>query len=391
MMTLSLDRPSVLMVAGQWYPSPDDGVAGIFVRRHAEAARLVADVAVLHVTTTKRDDASTSGFLFQEEEGILTARVRMKPPMGGLAATQLALWIGSRDGAREVVRQWQRPEIVHLNVAPALGAWTGLRRRLPGTPYVYSEHWSGLLPGRSETLGKLKRRYLRRLVRGAAAVTTPSVQLRRGMEAIGLRGRYELLPNAVDTELFVPGEQRRDGPVRFLHVSRLDANKNPQTIVAATALLVLRGFDVRLDVWGDGPALPEARALAAEYEMGPDRVAFYGPGAPQQIALAMRSADVLVLASGYENAPTVVGEAMASGLPIIAPAVGGIPELVGATRGLLFEPTGGTDALAAAMAAFAAARGHWDPAEIRRHAERTFSLRAVSRQLQRLYETARRS
>ena len=75
---------------------------------------------------------------------------------------------------------------------------------------------------------------------------------------------------------------------------------------------------------------------------------FLGGQSQAQIAERMRAADVFVLSSRFENLPVVLLEASATGLPIVATRVGGVPEIVGAEGGALVEPLQ-PDALARAI------------------------------------------
>jgi teichuronic acid biosynthesis glycosyltransferase TuaC len=81
-------------------------------------------------------------------------------------------------------------------------------------------------------------------------------------------------------------------------------------------------------------------------------VLFLGKRSPDEVAAACRAADVLVLPSEREGWPNVVTEALASGLPVVATPVGGIPEILGTdpqpSRGALV-PVHDVGALAAAL------------------------------------------
>ena len=106
-------------------------------------------------------------------------------------------------------------------------------------------------------------------------------------------------------------------------VGRLTAHKRVDEIIEV--LPALSGVD--LLVIGDGPqrtALEAgARALGCER-----RVVFTGSLPPEEVSARLREADVFVLNSRYEGLPHAVLEAFAAGIPVVATAVGGTPELV---------------------------------------------------------------
>jgi glycosyltransferase involved in cell wall biosynthesis len=117
-------------------------------------------------------------------------------------------------------------------------------------------------------------------------------------------------------------------------VGRLIPHKGIDQIIETLPMLP----GVELLVIGDGPerAALEARARA----LGCDaRVIFGGGLPPAEVVAQLRKADAFVLNSRYEGLPHVVLEAFAAGLPVVATAVGGTPELVReGESGLLVSP-----------------------------------------------------
>ena len=162
-----------------------------------------------------------------------------------------------------------------------------------------------------------------------------------------------VIHNGIDTAAFRKTGSRdawrrangfTDEDVLIVSVARLDPQKNPLRLVEAVA-----GLDrVQLLLVGDGALCEALRARAGGN--------VHLLGLRSDVADILTSADVFALASDWEGHPVSVIEAMAAGLPVVATAVGGVPELVeDRISGLLVEP-GNVAGLRKALAELAADR-----------------------------------
>lgn len=151
---------------------------------------------------------------------------------------------------------------------------------------------------------------------------------------------------------------RYDGPsaatgADLLFVGRLAAVKGVPVLFDALALIRDLRPDLRLTLIGDGP---ERRTLESEAAaMGlSDIVHFAGYKTTDEVAGALRRADLLVLPSFAEGVPVVLMEAMASRVPVVVSQVAGIPELVEDGISGRLVPPGNAAALAGAIVAILA-------------------------------------
>jgi glycosyltransferase involved in cell wall biosynthesis len=123
--------------------------------------------------------------------------------------------------------------------------------------------------------------------------------------------------------------QERIGPARLIFVGSLAQRyKGLHVLLGAIRLCREEGFELRLEVVGDGKLRPEYEGLVERWGLR-DAVHFAGtlpPGAP--VREQLRAADLLVMPSLVEGLPRAMLEAMACGLPCIGSRVGGIPELL---------------------------------------------------------------
>jgi len=149
---------------------------------------------------------------------------------------------------------------------------------------------------------------------------------------------------------------RSPGPLRLLSVGRLSPEKGQMGLLEAVESLISRGVEAELRVVGEGP---ERRRLAGRIETSPvlkTRVLLLGALPEAGVLQELEQAELFVLSSLMEGLPVVLMEAMMTGVPVVAPRVAGIPELVEDGRtGLLFTPAR-WDELAHAME-----RLHRDP------------------------------
>jgi len=125
---------------------------------------------------------------------------------------------------------------------------------------------------------------------------------------------------------------------RVLSVGRLSPEKGFVGLVEAFAEVCARGLDAELLILGEGPERARIEAAIARHGLAA-RCRLPGAAAPAQVEAEMRNADVFAMASFMEGLPVVLVEAMALGVPVVAPRVAGIPELIEHDHtGYLFTP-----------------------------------------------------
>jgi sugar transferase (PEP-CTERM/EpsH1 system associated) len=256
-----------------------------------------------------------------------------------------------------------RPALVHTRNLAALEcqlpAW------LAGVPArVHGEHgWDVFDPEG----GNRKYQWLRRVFRVFVQRYIPLSRHLEGYlrERIGVpEARITRICNGVDTAIFHPGTDGKTvisgcpfenaGELILVGtVGRMHGVKDQITLVKAFVSLLARrphlGDRLRLVLVGEGPLRLEA--LDRLRTAGLEHLAWL-PGERSDVADILRGLDIFVLPSQAEGISNTILEAMATGLPVIATAVGGNPELVvdGATGRLV--PKEDPEALAMALAGY---------------------------------------
>ncbi len=169
-------------------------------------------------------------------------------------------------------------------------------------------------------------------------VITRSADLGHRLQAAGVdTDKTFTVYNGIDHALFCLGDKEQartklalplDERI-LLFVGNLLPIKRPRLIIEAFAKIKgeQQATSRRLVMIGGGPLRAELEQLVASLNLK-DQVQFQGQQSPETIATYMQAADLLTLASVNEGVPNVILEALASGLPVVAPKVGGIHEII---------------------------------------------------------------
>jgi len=155
-------------------------------------------------------------------------------------------------------------------------------------------------------------------------------------EFAGLAVALRRVPLGVDLATLRPlARGGPPGPARLVYAGRLSLEKNPAAVVGAVRVLAGLDVRVRLDVYGDGPALASLRRAARDLP-----VSFHGHVSDRRtLASALSRADVAFAPSVAETFGLSILEAMACGTPVVTSTTGGAPELLAPGAGVATPAT----------------------------------------------------
>lgn len=250
---------------------------GVFVREHAKAVAIHDDVVVLHLaaplkgerTWWRTEEVGDETFT----EGIPTFRAWYRRSMRSKRLSiPIYLWSVHMAFKRIESEVW-RPDIIHANIYSAgfPSVVIGNRRRIP---VLITEHYSKFPRRALRALEVVKPRYAFARARFALPV---SQALQKAITDYGVRAKFRVVPNVVDTSVFFPPPKGRkhSGRKHLLFVGRLTAAKGFDNLLRAFSDLAPSFGDWRLDVVGEGPASADYEALARSLRIS-DKVFFHG-------------------------------------------------------------------------------------------------------------------
>jgi glycosyltransferase involved in cell wall biosynthesis len=361
----------LLVVHG--YPPEASGGTEVYTRELARALRRAGDeVAVL----ARVADPSRPDRVLRREEREGLALFAINNTFRSCRSFE-ETWRDDaiRSLAAATLEEW-RPDVVHVQHLTGLSADLAGETRERGIPSVVTLNDYWLICQRGQLLDldlqrcdgphprgcarclHTSRRQAERRTRGVAAIfesathfLAPSKTLRERFLAHGLDpGRVTLHEQGIDPARYGVAEGRPGSRLRVGFVGSLMVSKAPHLLLEAFGRLP--EDEARLDVFGGHAAYHGDDRYRGRLEpllRGPG-VRWHGALEHAAIPSALASLDVLVVPSVWlENAPFVIKEAFAAGLPVVASDLGGMAELVTHERDGLLFPAGDAAGLEAAL------------------------------------------
>ena len=365
-----------------WFPTPDDPTLGNFCVRMIDALPEECHSVILSVCDGKN---MTKSFEVKEIKGQHHTHVQIyiRPPKAN-ALRKLKMLLMYQYGLNYIKKRFFDPDLIHLHVTYPVGQVALLWKKLFGYKYVLTEHWTIYQPQNKDVLvGRLKKKIVK-IANNAELIMPVSLDLQRCMENHGVKNRFRVIYNLVNTDMFRLGEAKTEQKKRILHISTLrDEAKNFSGILRTIERLRQQRDDFELHVIHDYEA-PEFKAFVKEHNLS-DCVIFHGKKTSAEVAEAYQQADFFVLFSNFENLPCVIVEAFASGVPVLSTAVGGIAEILSPERGILI-PQGDEEALLRSMNQMLDHCHEYDREAIRDYAIKTFAAQSIGQQIFEVYK-----
>ncbi|WP_421763188.1 glycosyltransferase [Ekhidna sp.] len=311
-----------------WFPHKENPKEALFIERHIAALGSIKsiDQTVLHLSM------NPGAFRFRKEKSFLARHIQINIPVKKWIVIELLSFVTLCWSLLRV--KANTFDIINFHVAyPNLTFWHWVKRWVkPKT--VITEHWSAyhFNFGLSKPPPRIKR-----IFRQNIPVISVSKALMHDIETFSeAKFPQYLVPNIVDTSVFKPNKKVNRKPNRLFMVAQWKKPKNPFLILQAFHSFSQNHHKAELIIGGYGPLLDEMKRLVSELKLT-GAVNFLGKMNSEEIAFEMQQAAGFIHSSEYETFSIVCAEALSCGCPVIASKVGGIPEFVNETNGVLVE------------------------------------------------------
>ena len=388
------NRLKVLYLA-RWYPNRYDPMPGLFIQRHAEAASSCCNVGVVYTHQINLSDSQDSKYSIDYEviNSVPTAKIYYKPgnvkilPLNKLINI-IRFYKANSIGIKHIKGKIGDFDLIHIHILSRLGIIALYYSLFFNIPFIITEHWSRYLSLTGDFKGFFRKMITRYIVSKASFVTAVTSNLANAMQSHRLLNKnYIILPNVVDDAFFslAKKEKNHKDKTTFVHVSCFeDKSKNVSGLLRVIKELSKNRHDFVFKLIGDGMDMKWLRAYATELGLSDEYVVFTGLLEGEELVRQMSDADMLVIFSNYENFPVVINESLALGIPVVATKVGGIPEKVTDSVGVLVD-AGDEKELLTSFNDFLDKKISFDKSKIKKLARDEFSKEKVGAILCELY------
>lgn len=202
-----------VLFLSSWYPSNGDDSNGIFIKRHAEAIANFNEVSVIHAQGSYQVNQTTVDQHTVNGVNTLVISFKKHP-------IQAINFFRKMTAIKKGIALIAPFDMVHGNVIFPIGPFAWLISIKHRVPLLIAEHWTDFRFPQNKSIGWIKKRIAKFIVKKARCITVVSKSLGEDMRKFGLKGNYATIGNVVDTQLWKPNidiEKKND----FIHVSNL--------------------------------------------------------------------------------------------------------------------------------------------------------------------------
>jgi glycosyltransferase involved in cell wall biosynthesis len=380
-----MSRQTILFLAS-WFPTPQNKNHGIFIKNHAIALSKYIPVIVVYAYSSSK---AKHPEIFKNKQGnyeewLLEYKKTSDVPILSSVIKFFHFKSAYKKLLNELISNNVLIKSIQLNTIFPAAVILPMFKKHFKVPYTIVEHWSGYLAEDGSYKTIFQKAITKKITRNASKIYYVSEKQKEAMLSHNLIGNYELLYNAVDTDVFFNIKKTEKKEPTFLHVSSLvEKEKNIIGTLHVMRKLQAKNYNFQFIIVGGTTTNVDFYKTEAE-RMGLENILFVGEKTQQEVSKYMQNADALILFSNYEGMPVVVLEALATGLPVFASNVGQLPNIINNDFGRLV-PVNNESALEKYLEEFLNTNLKFDSDKMTEFIHKTASKEAVGKKLANYY------
>lgn len=325
-----------------WYPNKLFPQNGNFIRRHAMAISKFCNVFVIHVISVENQKEP---FVFEKTitnniTEIITyyKKTNVKIPVLSHFIKFFKMYDSFKKSYKLLKKEVKHIDITHVNVIYPAGIFARYLLKKYKIPFIITEHWTKFLSISKTKFSFSEHNIIKQVSKKASFICPVSYDLKNAMVKFGIKKKYCVIPNVVDTKTFYPEKNKiKSNRIRILHISHLEnKHKNISGILNVIKRLSEERSDFMITISGNRN-LDIHKEYARKINIPTEFISFEGSKTLPEVADSMRQHDLFLLFSHYENLPCVISEAHVSGIPVISSDVGGVKEMIDNDNGMLVD------------------------------------------------------
>ena len=372
-----------------WYPNKIKPFDGDFIQRHAQAAALYNEIYVIKVVADDRGTITKKFKIEINRQRNLTEQIIYFKKSNSWFGRLISAFKKKgfyRKAIKKYIRESGKPDLVHVHVITRVSLLAIWLKRKFSIPFLISEHWTIYQPNSIGEFSKrsfLFKKVVKKIVKRSSASLTVSEDLGKQLQKLTGCKKYIVVSNVVSDDLFYykPNSSEK---FRFVHISTMGYQKNAEAIIE-NFVIVKKDFR-NIELVLVGSASEKLFQIAENTGLLNKAIFFRGEIPYLRVAEELQQSNALVLFSRFENQPCVILEALCCGIPVISSSVGGIPEIIDSSNGILVDVKA-KGSLSHAMSQMLKSYDSFDLQEISQLAQARFKYSAIGKKIDEIYSS----
>ncbi len=391
----------LILFLNKWYPNLDNPNSAIFIRKHAKAVSLFANVISFHIAPSKKIKKlfKIDNFLDENIDTIIIYYKKTLPIFDVffyLISILIGIFILSKN--------YKKIDLIQVNITASFMLFIALYFKFfKKIKFIILEH-STFYPrivnkiDKLDIIKKILLLFIKWFSLFSEGIICVSESLKNAMQKIGFKNKFYIIPNVVFEEnenikINNYSSIKFKSEIKIISVSNLiDKTKNISNLLNGFKIFLntykeeFKNNKIILDIYGDGKDKEKLIKLANELDLLNKNVFFKGAIDNKKLKELMPSYDFFVMFSKVETFSVATLEAMLCGLPVIATKSGGPEEYLKPQYGILID-NNNIDQLVNAFYFMCKNYQSFDRKRISDFVKENYSYKNISFQFKKLYES----